>query len=855
MNQLLAVGPRSDSAELIIRTDLARVTWHQLAPVAFEVGQTVNKLAANAIPSVSPAMAADFDLLLKAGESVLVQLRDTVGALDLEALDEHRLGRLRHDLRTPLNSLKGYCELLLEDCQRRPDLLTGLGEISRLIGEFGKGIDSTMILPQSGQSAELPIEELQSVGASDLGAGLILLVEDHDESRAVVARLLRKDGHIVLEAADGRAALTAMAESNIDVVLLDHHLPDVEGNEILTRMKADPQLAQIPVIMISAGDEARQISTSLKLGADDYIAKPIDPVLLRARLAACLDRKRLRERNNAFWLDSLKTVMDLAIDGIVILTSAGQIEAANPNACAIFGLSIDKLGELPFGPLLGRSNDWTPGEWIAEAGQYVSEPGALREMPAYRHGGAVFPLEISIRGMENTDQPRFVAICRDATARRAEEERMAFLARHDPGTDLPNRTVFIDWIDEALTDPNVSAALILVGISGLRDQTEVISLHQGANVLRTIAQDITRALPKDTRLASLGNDQFGVLVANRRNIAMVEALADQVLSAIPRVVSVDGAEIDIEAWAGVTALPDDGDNPSHLMRNLDLAIVRARRERDRSICVFHRDMMQSYRARRTMERDLAEALDLGQLELYFQPKVRISDFAMVGGEALIRWADGLGGFIPPSQFIPIAETTGLIVPLGQFVIEDTVRRIAGWTASGIKVPTIAVNVSPIQFRRTDLVRIIRDATLARGVACSSLEVEITETLLVQDRLQASRILMQLRTLGTKIAIDDFGTGHSSLSYLAELPIDTLKIDQSFVKRLDHSGRNREIVKTVVQLAESLDMQTIAEGVERLEHAQFLDSIGCIAAQGYYFARPLPADAFARLFGQILPVRA
>jgi PAS domain S-box-containing protein len=452
MTQLFAVDQRPDTTELIIRTELARVTWRQLAPVALDVGQTVNKLAATAIPLVPAAMAADFDMLLKAGQSVFVQLRDTVSALDLEALDEDRLGRLRHDLRTPLNSLKGYCELLLEDCQNRPDLLAGLSDISRLIGEFGKGIDATMILPRSDHSIDEPTEEDSVLGTNERVAGLILLVEDHDESRAVIARLLRKDGHIVLEAANGNAALVAMGKSNIDVVLLDYHLPDLEGNEILIRMKADPQLAQIPVIMISAGDEARQISASLKLGADDYIAKPIDPVLLRARLAACLDRKRLRERNNAFWLDSLKTVMDLAIDGIVILTATGQIEAANPNACAIFGLSIENLAELPFGPLLGRSNEWTPAEWIAESGQFDSDPGALREMPAYRQGGAIFPLEISIRGMENTDQPRFVAICRDATARRAEEDRMAFLARHDPGTDLPNRTVFIDWIDEALTE-------------------------------------------------------------------------------------------------------------------------------------------------------------------------------------------------------------------------------------------------------------------------------------------------------------------------------------------------------------------------------------------------------------------
>jgi EAL domain-containing protein (putative c-di-GMP-specific phosphodiesterase class I)/GGDEF domain-containing protein/PAS domain-containing protein len=647
--------------------------------------------------------------------------------------------------------------------------------------------------------------------------------------------------------------MALMAEQDFDVILLDQHLPDFEGNEILITMKADTRLAAVPVIMISAGDESRQIGTSLKLGADDYVAKPIDQILLRARLAACLDRKRLRERNTAFWFDSLNKVMDLAVDGIVILTAAGDVETANPIACDIFAISAEDFTKRPFGSFLGQPAGWTPGQWLASEVDYAVNESILREIPGFRANGAAFPLEIAIRGVENAEQPRFVAICRDATIRRAEEERMAFLARHDPTTELPNRAVFIDWINEALAAPVADGVLILIGVSGLRDQIEGVSLQQGTHVLRAIAMDIVRCLPTGARLASLGNDQFGIAIDFSFSNTAAELLADRIMAAVPHVVSLDGAEIDLEVWGGITRFPEDGDNPAHLIRNLELALARARRERDRSTCMFHKDMWNSYRARRTMERDLAEALELGKFELHFQPKVRISDFQMSGGEALIRWRNGDHGYVSPAEFIPVAESTGLIVPLGQFVIDETVRRIAVWIASGLKVPTIAFNASSVQFRRTDLVRILRDATLSRGVACSYLEMEITESVLLHDRVQVSRVLSQLRNLGIKIAIDDFGTGHSSLSYLAELPIDTLKIDQSFIRQLEISGQNREIVRTVVQLAQSLGLQTVAEGVEELGQAQFLRATGCNIAQGYYFSRPIPAEQFARLFTRTLPV--
>jgi len=830
----------------------AENTWRFLAPVASDIEQAVQFLCANLSDDISSEQRSDLDLLAKSGSALMAQLVTTVDAMAPENLAPDRLSRLRHDLRTPLTSLKGYCELLLDDLGASSKLGQNLASVGRLVDMFSKGIDDLMATPGEHHGDLIEFDKVDDGEmATGVMGGRILVVEDHAESRAVVARFLTKDGHEVYEAEDGNSAWAQLDAVDFDIVLLDHHLPDVEGNEILRRMRSNERLSTVPVIMISAGDEARQIATSLKLGAEDYIAKPIDHILLRARLSACLDRKRLRERNNAFWLDSLNSVMDLAVDGIVILTASGNVETANPIACEIFGISAEDFAQRAFAPFLNMQADWTPIQWLETAHAGNDGDAILREVSALRSGGINFPLEIAVRGITNANQPRFVAICRDATIRRAEEERMAFLARHDPSTELPNRNVFIDWINEALIGSQSERSLILVGLSGLRDQSEVISLNQGTNVLRAIAADIGRSLPSGARLSSLGNDQFGILAPADHTAAMAEALAERILGTIPQVVGVDGAEIDLEAWAGVTRFPDDGDNPAHLIRNLELAITRARREQDRAVCIFHRDMWQSYRARRTMERDLSEAIELGQLELYFQPKVRMHDFQMIGGEALLRWRHPEKGFISPGEFIPLAETTGLIIPVGQFVMDETVRRIAGWQAMGHKVPTIAINVSPVQFRRTDLVRVVREATLTRGVSCSALEIEITETMLVQDRQQASRILTHLRSLGVRIAIDDFGTGHSSLSYLAELPVDTLKIDQSFVQRLEHSGHNREIVRTITQLARSLDLETVAEGVEQIEQATFLGTVGCLSGQGYYFAKPMPADQFVRLFGQKL----
>ncbi len=446
-----------------------------------------------------------------------------------------------------------------------------------------------------------------------------------------------------------------------------------------------------------------------------------------------------------------------------------------------------------------------------------------------------------------------------AVEQRSLMEKLSYQAHHDALTGLPNRVLFEDRLQQAIAQAKRNGdmvALLFADLDNFKRINETLGHHIGDALLRYVAQRFESRIRQSDTLARMGGDEFAVVLTGIKDPKDAAGIAQKLLDALASAFDVNGTPLFLNGSIGISLSPQDGQEAAILQRNADTAMYRAKVQGDNSFRFFAPEMHAEALERLELDTSLRRALQDGELSVHYQPQFDLGSRKIVGAEALLRWHHPSRGLIPPATFIPMAEETGLILPIGTWVLEEACRQNAAWQRAGYRPMRVSVNVSALQFGRPDFVQTVSQALRVSGLSPQWLDLEVTESMLMRELEDVRRRLAELRELGVRVAIDDFGTGYSSLGYLQQLPIDSLKIDRSFVRNIKspvmESDHAPNLVKTIVSLAHSLGMEVVAEGVETVDQLEFLHALRCEKGQGYLVARPMPAVQVAAILERLAP---
>jgi diguanylate cyclase (GGDEF)-like protein/PAS domain S-box-containing protein len=562
-------------------------------------------------------------------------------------------------------------------------------------------------------------------------------------------------------------------------------------------------------------------------------------------LMADITKFRLAEAAVRESEERLAKFMQASAEGIVFHKD-GLVIDANPPVLALIGYSLDEM--------LGRH----VLSFIApdQVGKVLAVMGSGQETSyelAVQHkDGTEIPVEFIVRTMLHGGERMRMTIVRDMRDRLAAQARIHHLAHHDALTGLPNRSAFMERLDQLMAAPREAShelALLFIDLDHFKRVNDSLGHLVGDALLKTVASRITAGLRASDLVARFGGDEFMVLLPGTSQREHIEEVADKLLRAIEVPVEVEGQSISVTPSIGIALYPDDAQTPAELIKHADTAMYSAK-ARGRAACRFFEPAMAraAYEAL-VLESQLALAVDRGEFELHYQPQVRSRDGALVGAEALIRWRHPDRGLLGPDSFIPVAEQRRLMRGIGRWTLRQALRAAHAWhTQGGRPAVPVAVNLSSVEFHATGFIDSVAAVLREEGVNGQLLELELTERMLMDDIAEVKAQLARLKCLGIRIAIDDFGTGYSSLGHLKDLPIDKIKIDRSFVKDLPRDPGSVAIARAIVQLAHGLGRVVIAEGVETEVQRRFLLELGCDELQGELISRPLPSTAFARWVG-------
>ncbi|MDJ0836314.1 MAG: EAL domain-containing protein [Acidobacteriota bacterium] len=427
-----------------------------------------------------------------------------------------------------------------------------------------------------------------------------------------------------------------------------------------------------------------------------------------------------------------------------------------------------------------------------------------------------------------------------------ETKRLSHRAGHDPLTGLANRELFLDFLNKSHARARRRGARYAVMFLDLANFKEINDKqgHQiGDQVLTEVAGRLRQTLRKGDVIARMSGDQFTILVESHQDPRHGAVIAEKVISVLSEPVLIENRRIAISTKVGIATYPEAGDNPESVLQNADVALMRAKQDRNTDFHFFTSRMNEEAREQRNLERDLILALENNEFELFFQPQLDLRSQHVVGAEALLRWRHPTMGLVSPGRFLPLANETGLILPIGEWVLKAALTQYSQWDHNANRPLRMGVNISGRQFNESGVLELLDQMLQRTGIDPSFIELELTEEVMINRDAKSLDILRGLRDIGVNIAIDDFGTGYSSLSYLKDFPLDTLKIDRSFIERVSDNERDAIITRTIIGLAHDLGLKVVAEGVENQDQLPFLRSLRCDEVQGYFFSKPLPADQF------------
>lgn len=696
------------------------------------------------------------------------------------------------------------------------------------------------------------------------GMHQLLIVDDDPLERTLVAESLKAAGFEVIEAGDGPDGLAAIERRRPDLVLLDVMMPGMDGYAVCRALRARPELARMPVIMLTGLDDTASIECAYESGATDFIAKPINATLLAHRVRYALRASHLLDEIDHHRA-SLANAQRIARLGSWTWHPDAARFACSAEFCNV--IDVPEVGpDFKWRDVL-RHVHRDDAERIAQAmaaATGAGEPYALVYCLVRRDGSERTVFEkIEVFREAGGRVIRIEGTTQDITERMAAEERIRLLADYDVLTGLANRKLFSEVVQHSLHRLRrqfAHATVLDINLDRFKRINETLGHAVGDEVLQEVARRIvdsvrggdltgTPARGGDTGvIARMSGDSFAVFLSEIRRAEDAAPVARRLNDAICQPVQCGEHALTLTACIGIAVYPNNGEDVGTLLKNAEAALHDAKKRGAGTCSFFTPAMNVEARARLDTENDLRRALERDELLLFYQARVDVREQRVIGAEALVRWQHPRRGLLLADDFIPVAEKSGLIAPLTAWVVRAACRQLQEWQQAGVPVVPVSVNFSAHSFRADGLRDLIAASMREFGVAASLLEAEITESMLMEDVECAVTRLHELRALGIELAMDDFGTGYSSLAYLKRFPLQVLKIDRAFVKDVLTDAHDAAIAATIIALGGMMGMAVVAEGMERVEEANFLLARGCRLMQGFLFARPVPAGEFAQILG-------
>jgi len=717
---------------------------------------------------------------------------------------------------------------------------------------------------------------MQNEGASTMSVALaeqplILVVDDEAHLRNSLSALLGLHGFAVVTADGGRAAIELLKSQQFDLVLLDLFMPDVDGHQVMDFI-IEQQLDTCVIVVSGDVSIDSAISALRRGGAYAFLRKPYEPDELLLKIENALIKRRLEKENKAMNLQLLESerwyryMVNSSPDIVYMLDANGRFTFLNDRVEPLFGYRKESLIGQHYSALIYledlESARYTMNE--KRVGDRASRNMELR----VRHNieSKLLTLEFSSFGIyeeSRTDQPaKYVGtygVAKDVTEKKKTEQIISYQAYHDLLTGLANRILFKDHLDLALAQAKRGQkmlAVMFLDLDRFKVVNDTLGHVIGDSLLKKVASRLKGCLREGDTLARQGGDEFTLLLPQIDDREDAMRTAEKIIKSFAVPFQIDGHELYVTISIGVALYPMDGESIDTLIKNADIAMYDSKAKGRNRCQLYSSSMNVSFAEKLSIEMEMRKAIERQEFQVFYQPQINVSTGRISGMEALVRWVSPLHGGITPLEFIPLAEETGLILSIGEFVLKSACKQVMLWKNAGLHPPRMAVNITSRQIEQDGFCDYILQLLQEYHLDGSMLELEVTESTLLKDGEQMIAKLKMLASMGIKIALDDFGTGYSSMSYLQKFPIDTIKIDQSFVRGLPGDPSNVSIVTAICAMAQGLKMNLIAEGVEKSDQLEFLRALNCNEVQGFLFSKPLPGNEITGLLmrnGPLVPL--
>ena len=698
------------------------------------------------------------------------------------------------------------------------------------------------------------------MGQSD-NARLVLVIDDDQTAHLWARRYLSTAGFTLISALNGYQGIEAFKKHSPDIVLIDIDMPGINGFDTCVAIRQLPNGKNTPLLMVTGTEDADRVASSYLAGATDFVVKPVNWKVLIHRLHYMVKASSLLQQLEKSET-RLSKAQKMARLGHWEWYFTDDVMYWSSEVFVIFQVNPESFvsSYANFMAIIHADDR----DFVQESFNYVIKNKSV--------------MTIEYRIVTGTHQQRFVdqqieiieshahnligltGTVQDITERKDYENKIKRLAYYDEITGLPNRTFFLELLANSVKIAKRNDryfAILFLDLDDFKGVNDCYGHHIGDLMLQEISRRLLDGLRNsdivsryldhqyhDADVARLGGDEFTILLNDLTYPEDAAIAAEHIQKWICEPILVDGQQIYTSSSVGIAIFPQDGEDSTTLLKNADIAMYHAKKVGKGHCQFFHDSMNVKAQKRRRMENYMYQAVANNELYLYYQPIINAKSGQLVGTEALMRWNNPQLGFLPPDDFIPLAEDNGLIIKFGEWAIREVCRQHKIWQQQGMGDLTIAVNLSGLQFNRANFIPMVERILLEHDIKQPDFLVfELTESVIMSDTEKMFSKLWQLKTMGIKLSVDDFGTGYSSLSYLKSFPLNSLKIDRSFIKDLPHDEDDVAIVNAILALAQTLNLSTVAEGVETLQQKEFLENSTCSSIQGYWFSRPMPVDEF------------